>query len=442
MRILVVIPSLEDTEGRGINVIAKNLIDGLGDAGHEVGLLVGMPKRKPVKELRLFDRKTEHLYLQHYVLEGKKSFRYFVRGGFSRFNVSKAMFRGDIYDVEEITLDPELLSPKRSLLHDVKFCIQAPFVYQLLNHNKRRQIHKVFRKITRQFTIDAVLSVAPADIYKEDLASHVKLIQFVHDFMPIEMLETPVENDTPITTSKNLYAACLQSDLVIVNSEDTKGKVLAANPEASVEVLYGAVKPPQETAVQSSILAQKNLQPGHYLVFASVLETRKNLVNIFEAYSLIFEDIHKMPLVLIGAPGYGFKEILEKYKSLPAEVRSHVIFTGYVSELDKMTLFQHARASVYTTLYEGLGIPVVEALACGTPVVTSDAGALREAGKDAALYVKNPYDPAQIAEGIREIVNNNALRAELLSRSDKVVAFFSSANFKKRIQETIRLIES
>jgi len=440
MRILIVSPTIEDTHGRGLNQIARNLIESLTSLGHEVGLLVGTPHRKHFTKYAPYDAKIEHLYLQHYLNEGRDSFRYLVKGGYNKVNLLKAVIKGDIHNPRLIPIEPELLSKKRSLLHHVKFCIISPYYYQFLVRNYHKQSRKIIKSVCKKYDIDMVLCTSPAIISKQDLPSKTKLVQFVHDFLPIEVMETPPDNDTPLTFADQAFSAVFGSDLLLANSEDTKSKVLEQNPNANVEVLFWSRPSRTFDTESSTILKTKNLRKGKYLVFASALEKRKNLENIMEAYALVADRIN-MPLVLIGSPGYGFEDIMKKYQSLPQHIQERIIFTGYVSELDKYTLLTHATAMVWPTLGEGLGIPIIEAMASHTPVITTGFGASAEAGGNAAEYVNDPYNPAEIADAIMRVTSDEDLRAEMVKKGNKIAAHFTSEKFNERVEKAMRRLQ-
>ncbi len=435
MRVLIISPSLEESGGRGLHYITKNIIDSLHDSGNQVGLLCGLPDHPKFTKYNEYDVKIDHVYLQHYMLEGAKSFRYVVKGGLTRLNVAKATFKRSIYKNRQVVIKKELLSPRKTILNSMDFCIQSPFFYQFLNLNKEKVIKKALSSICRENKIDLLISTSPALIDTKWIGK-TRLVQFVHDFMPLEVLETPPDNDTPYMFAQRIYAACFGSDLLLANSEDTKSKILESNPKARVEILYGAVRTPDKE-LDLSVLDRFGLKKGGYLVFASMLEKRKNLENIMKAYQMAFEEIRGMPLVIIGKAGYGFKAIYEGYESLGEEVKSNIIFTGYVSEDDKISLFQGARACIATTIYEGLGIPIVEALACGIPVLASRTGASPEAGRNAALYVDDPYNVEELSAAIIEIANNELTRKALMRHAPEVVDFFSEDNFKARLQKVM-----
>lgn len=435
MKVLIISPSLEESGGRGLHYITNNIIDSLHDSGNQVGLLCGLPNHPQFVKHKDYDVKIDHVYLQHYMLEGAKSFRYVVKGGLSRFNVAKATIKRSIYKNRQVDINKELLSSKKTVLNSMDFCIQSPFFYQFLNLNKEKVIKKTISSICKDNKIDLIICTSPSLIHKKWVGK-TRLVQFVHDFMPLEVLETPPDNDTPYMFAQKIYAACFGSDLLLANSEDTKSKILESNPNAQVEVLYGAVKSPA-SELDPSVLEKFGVKKDNYLVFASMLEKRKNLENIMKGYEMAFDSIGGMPFVIIGKAGYGFKDIYDGYESLSDKVKEKIVFTGYATEEDKISLFQGARACVAATIYEGLGIPIVEALACGIPVLASNTGASPEAGKDAALYVDNPYDIEEMSSGIIEIVNNDSTRARLMANAPAVVDFFSERNFRNRLASVV-----
>ena len=155
-----------------------------------------------------------------------------------------------------------------------------------------------------------------------------------------------------------------------------------------------------------------------------------------EAYSMIAENLN-MPLVIVGGPGYGIEEISAKYHSLPQNIRKQIIFTGFVTEQDKFTLLKNANALVFPSFYEGLGLPVIEAMACGIPVLTSQKGALVEAGGEAALYVDNPYNVSEISSKLVEIATNTALREKMVTLGYKQAEKFTQGAFNVRMKKVI-----
>jgi glycosyltransferase involved in cell wall biosynthesis len=149
-----------------------------------------------------------------------------------------------------------------------------------------------------------------------------------------------------------------------------------------------------------------------YFMYAGAIHPRKNLLNLLKAFS-IFKKRQRssMKLVLAGrlAWKYGsFLKDLESYK-----YREDVVLTGYIPEAELIKLMASAYALVYTSLHEGFGVPVLEAMRCGVPVLTSADSAMQEIAGEAALYA-NPRDHQAIAEGMMRLYKDEALAQKLV----------------------------
>jgi glycosyltransferase involved in cell wall biosynthesis len=141
---------------------------------------------------------------------------------------------------------------------------------------------------------------------------------------------------------------------------------------------------------------------------------RKNLPRLFRALSSFPED-RRPTLVVVGAPPWtpdGSDPDLDALSALPVAVRESVVFPGYVSEADKAVLIGGAVALVYPSLYEGFGFPALEAMACGTPVVASNAGAIPEVVGPAALLM-DPEDAGSIHDALETVLSDESVRARL-----------------------------
>jgi glycosyltransferase involved in cell wall biosynthesis len=140
------------------------------------------------------------------------------------------------------------------------------------------------------------------------------------------------------------------------------------------------------------------------------IEPRKNLGRLLDA----FEDLHAERLtdglVIVGRRGWLTADFFAQLERSPA--RDAVIFPGYVPDPDLPAIYAGAQALVFPSLYEGFGLPVLEAMACGTPVVASRASSIPEVGGDAARYF-DPRDPDELLTQIRPILSDDALAADL-----------------------------
>jgi alpha-1,3-rhamnosyl/mannosyltransferase len=210
--------------------------------------------------------------------------------------------------------------------------------------------------------------------------------------------------------------AVARASHIITPSRATRNdvlKLLSVDPERVSVVPYGVAPmftaPPATEVVTR--LAPLGLRPGQYLLFLGTIEPRKNLLRLLQAMELTASTIG--PLVLAGGHGWndiGIRAMVERLERA-GRVRS----LGYVPDELRPVLLTGARAFVYPSLYEGFGLPPLEAMACGTPVLTSNVSSLPEVVGDAALCV-SPDDVDALAAALTRLWRDDILRAELRAR--------------------------
>ena len=162
-----------------------------------------------------------------------------------------------------------------------------------------------------------------------------------------------------------------------------------------------------------------------YVLFVGTLERRKNIVTLVEAFARVART-HDLQLVLAGRPGYGFSEIEASIKRQAC--RDRYILTGYVSDEELALLYTLADVFAYPSRYEGFGIPLVEAMSFGLPIVASRIPASEEVAAGAALYYDDPLDDAALAGKILEALGSSALKSESGSRGRQRAEMFSWKN--------------
>src|SRR3984957_10962829 len=161
-------------------------------------------------------------------------------------------------------------------------------------------------------------------------------------------------------------------------------------------------------------LREKYALPQQFLLCVATLEPRKNLSRLLRAFQLLRESGHTTAsLVIVGRKGWLYDRIFAEI--LVAGLKDDVIFTGHVADEDLAGLYSLAHAFVYPSLYEGFGLPCLEAMACGCPVVTSNRGALLEVTGQAAVLA-DPEDVASIASAIETVLHDATLRQTLIER--------------------------
>jgi alpha-1,3-rhamnosyl/mannosyltransferase len=175
---------------------------------------------------------------------------------------------------------------------------------------------------------------------------------------------------------------------------------------------------------------QKYHLPDHFLLFVSSLEPRKNIGLLLEALAAAKTDI---PLVLAGWHGWGDKHWLETIQT--SRLNGRIFFTGHVPDQDLRAMYSTATALVYPSLYEGFGLPIVEAMACGCPVICADAASMPEVAGDAALYI-DPVRPDSLTHAIDTLVHDTGLRRSLVNRG---AARSGQFTWEKTARKTIDL---
>lgn len=230
---------------------------------------------------------------------------------------------------------------------------------------------------------------------------------------------------------------CRRATHLIAVSEATRQDVIAAYglPPEKITVIHEAADPqfrPQSPERIAAARARYQL-PETYLLYVGTIEPRKNLTRLLHAWEPLYRAGEAPPLVIVGKRGWLVEDFYTALEASPA--REGVRFTGYVADEDLPALYAGARAFTFLSLYEGFGLPPLEAMACGAPVLCSDTSALPEVVGDAALTV-SPTSVDAIREGLRRLLTAADLRADLRERGLHRAAAFS---WERAAAETYRL---
>jgi alpha-1,3-rhamnosyl/mannosyltransferase len=176
------------------------------------------------------------------------------------------------------------------------------------------------------------------------------------------------------------------------------------------------------------------LPPPGFVLAVGTLEPRKNLPRLVGAYASLPAALRERhPLVVVGALGWETGPTLRALGSLG----DRCVALGYVSDAALLELYRRCAVFCYPSLGEGFGLPVLEAMAMGAPVLTSDRSSLPEVGGDAAVYV-DPTDPASIAAGLVGVLGDEALRARMAARGLERAAEFSWAGFAENVFDVLQ----
>jgi glycosyltransferase involved in cell wall biosynthesis len=226
------------------------------------------------------------------------------------------------------------------------------------------------------------------------------------------------------------------------NSQSTKNDICnlaqGLDPKRVVVTPLAAsehFRPCGDKARMEAVRLKYHLPPEPFFLSVCTLEPRKNLVHVIQAFGRLIEQekISGLNLVLVGAKGWQYDQIFTESGATNV-LKRRVIFTGYVPDEDLAPLYTEALAFLYLSLYEGFGLPVLEAMQCGIPVVTSDNSSLPEVAGDAGILL-DARDQDALCAAVLSLYGNAELRAELRRKSLRQAARFS---WQQCAQATLR----
>jgi glycosyltransferase involved in cell wall biosynthesis len=241
---------------------------------------------------------------------------------------------------------------------------------------------------------------------------------------------------------------------IITISQSSKNdiiKMYKVKPD-KVVVIYPGVRygsPSSKVNKVSKVKSMENLKKkfgisSPYILFVGTLQPRKNVTKLIEAFSKLVNqksevrsqksEIQSLQLVIVGKKGWKYEEILEAPKKF--NVKDQVKFLDSVSDEDLPALYKNALCFCLPSLYEGFGLPVLEAMQYGCPVLTSNVSSLPEAGGDAALYF-DPSNVDDIKEKLEFIIQNSKFRIEMIKKGYEQVKKFS---WEKSAKETLQVL--
>ncbi|MFN4006160.1 MAG: glycosyltransferase family 4 protein [Chitinophagaceae bacterium] len=284
----------------------------------------------------------------------------------------------------------------------------------------------------------------PLGIHNTSIKSVVTMHDIIHERYPEQY--NPI--DVRIYRRKFKYA-CKHANRVIAISEQTKNDLITwyKVPEEKIAVCYQSCNPAFSNTITTNdklrIQQKYQLPPQFYLYVGSIIE-RKNLLTICKALTQIKNNI---PLVVIGK-GDGYEKKVQQFVQ-EHQLTQRVIFlshTAAAKDIDFVTakdfpaIYKQALCMIYPSIFEGFGIPVLEALTAGIPVITSNISCLPEAGGDAAIYV-NPFEVSDMVQAMEAVANNATLRTEAITKgylhAQKFTPHACAAEVMKVYQQTM-----
>jgi len=260
----------------------------------------------------------------------------------------------------------------------------------------------------------------------------------LHDLVPLKLPYTTAD------VKRAYYRMCQriarEADHILTVSEGSRRDIiemLGVEPDR-ITNLYQAsdtartIEAVSDADIERYVEGVLGIAPKGYFLFFGAIEPKKNVARLLEAY---LGSGTKAPLVIVGTPGWGSTHDMALIESMTAlDTGKRVKWLGYLPRATLTRLIAGARAVLFPSLYEGFGLPVLEAMELGTPVITSNVSCLPEVGGEAPLYV-DPYDVQSILSAIRTIDGDDDLRADMASKGLVQARQFSSAAYQARLAE-------
>ena len=256
---------------------------------------------------------------------------------------------------------------------------------------------------------------------------HGKTVVTVHDMVLHACPET-MRTRTRILLQTGLKRSMKRADRIVTDSDFSRTEIIRYYPDMAEKIRVvpcGVDRKHFAPASAQEIARVRRIHhlPERYFLYLGTLEPRKNLVRLIRAYALLRGQYPDAPaLVLAGGKGWQYEKIFEASSS--PDVRGHIIFPSYIPSEEMAAVYSGALAFVFPSLYEGFGMPPLEAMACGCPVLTSNAASLPEAVGNAALLC-NPMKTRAIAKGMELLLTREDLRKKLIERGFRRAAEMS-----------------
>jgi glycosyltransferase involved in cell wall biosynthesis len=412
--------NLDLERGTGVATYARNLSYSIRDLGHRVGVLYGnkpSAKMSPaMREIAFFDTYQPRIpplaQAWRDVLNAVRA-----RRGFAAIPV-----------------------PMTGLVIADAFAARLPYFDAI--HNCPDVFRIAHANFSRTAPLRELRFETPPDLmhwtYPLPLrASRVPNVYTLHDLVPLRLPHTTLDNKRRYF--RLVSAICERADHIVTVSESSKADIvrLLGVPPSRVTNTYQSVFVPPKylhrapEAIAAELEGIFGLEYRSYYLFWGSIEPKKNIGRMIEAY---LSSGVATPLVIVGAQAWKSEHELKLLEDLQTGTgrRNNIIRLSYVPFALLMSLIQGARAALFPSLYEGFGLPVLEAMQLGTPVITGNTASLPEVAGDACITV-NPYDTQEIARAIATLDADAGHRGELAARGLTQAARFSPAAHAERL---------
>ena len=418
-------------EGTGVATYARMVIKVARELGHKVGVVYASPETPPrnpvLREIGFFDEKraTKRSRTREILHAVTDQIRCHLPVRPTAVELSGVVVTRQFNDIMP--------------LHDDIFVTRNLFS----NAERHFALSKAFVELAFGERPDIFHCTYPLPLRTKSACN----IYTIHDLVPLRLPFTTLDNKRKMFRLLKKIAA--DADHIVTVSENSKRDIISllSVDETRITNTYQAVTfttectERTEAEIAEQLAGSFGLEFREYLLFFGAMEPKKNVGRLIEAYLASGVDV---PLVLVVGEGWQNEKeamLLEAQGGnepnsmaiRQPRVKRQVVRFRYMSPSNLVTLIRGARAVVFPSLYEGFGLPVLEAMVLGTPVVTSRESSLPEIAGEAALLV-DPYNTDEIARAITRIVNDADLRVELSQRGRTQAAKFSVDRYRERVQ--------
>lgn len=320
-----------------------------------------------------------------------------------------------------------------------------------VNINKCKWFHSVlYNRLNRYFRLPYKLFFREeADVtqffnYVLPPGVKGKTALYVYD-MAYKVYPETIGEKTLRMLNENLAESCRRADRIITISEFSKQEIIKylGIPSEKIAVVPCAVDHSVYNNIIDldllTVIKNKFNIDQDYFLYLGTLEPRKNIERLIDAYAALHKRDTLIPkLVIAGKNGWNYDNVYKKVNNY--KINENVIFTGYIKAEEAVTLLKGALAFVFPSIYEGFGMPPLEAMACGVPIITSNVSSLPEVVQDAG-YLIDPFSAEDLSEAMFEIINNSEKRERLIEKGLKRAKEFTwkgSAELLRSVYENMQ----
>lgn len=346
----------------------------------------------------------------------------------------------------------QLINNLNKIDNDNDYLIFTPDNSDLLNLNDNFKIKKVDSLGSENFwdevRVPNILSDNNMELYHVPQNGvglspcvNCKKVITLHDIIPLKMPETVSDRYLRIFNDEmpEILDNC---DGIITVSEYSKNDIAGAYnfPKEKIYVTHLAAEDiyhPMSKCKSQAYIKYKYKIDSNFILYVGGFSPRKNILGLIDAFSLIPEAKRSnLKLVIVGKKGISYEKYLNR--AIELGISDHIIFTGFIKLNDLPFFYNACEMLVYPSFYEGFGLPPLEAMACGTPVISSNVTSLPEVCNNSALLV-NPYDIDDLSNAMQRILDNSFLMLIMVKKS---IARSKDFSFQKTSIDTIKAYES